>query len=163
VGRRDRDAAQQDGGVVWRDRDATRRRRQRWVGEGRTILVLQQQRILVHWSPTTTDADRPLRHALEVRHASFKTAEFVQLLRDNDIALVCADTAGKWPALDDVTSDFVYARLHGDQELYTSGYDDANSLGFAIAIDVFFSTKFCWFDANPAGAAKAVNQFYSHQ
>ena len=74
---------------------------------------------------TTTDADRPLRHALEVRHASFKTAEFVQLLRDNDIALVCADTAGKWPALDDVTSDFVYARLHGDQELYTSGYDDA--------------------------------------
>jgi uncharacterized protein YecE (DUF72 family) len=74
---------------------------------------------------TTTDADRPLRHALEVRHASFETVEFVQLLRDNEIALVCADTAGKWPELDDVTSDFVYARLHGDQELYVSGYDDA--------------------------------------
>ena len=74
---------------------------------------------------TTTDADRPMRHALEVRHASFETAEFVQLLRDNDIALVCADTAGKWPLLDDVTSDFVYARLHGDQELYVSGYGDA--------------------------------------
>ncbi len=65
---------------------------------------------------TTTDADRPLRHALEVRHPSFETTEFVQLLRDNDIALVCADTAGQWPALDDVTSDFVYVRLHGDQE-----------------------------------------------
>jgi uncharacterized protein YecE (DUF72 family) len=74
---------------------------------------------------TTTDVDRPLRHALEVRHASYETADFVQLLRDNDIALVCADTAGKWPALDDVTSDFVYARLHGDQELYVSGYGDA--------------------------------------
>ncbi len=73
---------------------------------------------------TTTDADRPLRHALEVRHPSFETAEFVQLLRDNDIALVCADTAGRWPLLDDVTSDFVYARLHGDQELYVSGYGD---------------------------------------
>jgi len=73
---------------------------------------------------TTTDADRPLRHALEVRHASFETMDFVQLLRDNDIALVCADTAGKWPALYDVTSDFVYARLHGDQELYVSGYGD---------------------------------------
>ena len=71
-----------------------------------------------------TDADRPLRHALEVRHASFETAEFVQLLRDNDIALVCADSAGRWPMLDDVTSDFVYARLHGDQELYVSGYGD---------------------------------------
>jgi uncharacterized protein YecE (DUF72 family) len=77
---------------------------------------------------TTTDADRPLRHALEVRHASFETADFVQLLRENDIALVCADTAGKWPALDDVTSDFVYARLHGDQELYVSGYG-------AVALD----------------------------
>jgi uncharacterized protein YecE (DUF72 family) len=74
---------------------------------------------------TTTDNDRPLRHALEVRHASFETVEFVQLLRDNDIALVRADTAGKWPALDDVTSDFVYVRLHGDQELYVSGYGDA--------------------------------------
>jgi uncharacterized protein YecE (DUF72 family) len=74
---------------------------------------------------TTTDVDRPLRHALEVRHASFETAQFVKLLRDNDIALVCADTAGKWPVLDDVTSDFVYVRLHGDQELYVSGYGDA--------------------------------------
>jgi uncharacterized protein YecE (DUF72 family) len=74
---------------------------------------------------TTTDADRPLRHALEVRHASFEATELVQLLRDNDIALVCADSAGKWPALDDVTSDFVYVRLHGDRELYVSGYGDA--------------------------------------
>jgi uncharacterized protein YecE (DUF72 family) len=74
---------------------------------------------------TTTDANRPLRHALEVRHASFETVELVQLLRDNDVALVCADTAGKWPTLDDVTSDFVYVRLHGDRELYVSGYGDA--------------------------------------
>jgi uncharacterized protein YecE (DUF72 family) len=74
---------------------------------------------------TSTDADRPLRHAMEVRHSSFETAEFVQLLREHDVALVCADTAGKWPLLDDVTSDFVYARLHGDQELYVSGYSDA--------------------------------------
>jgi len=73
---------------------------------------------------TTTDANRPLRHALEVRHASFETVELVQLLRDNDVALACADTAGKWPALDDVTSDFVYVRLHGDRELYVSGYGD---------------------------------------
>ena len=73
---------------------------------------------------TTTDANRPVRYALEVRHASFETVELVQLLRDNDVALACADTAGKWPALDDVTSDFVYVRLHGDRELYVSGYGD---------------------------------------
>jgi len=35
-----------------------------------------------------------------------------------------ADTAGKWPFLEDTTSDFVYVRLHGDAELYVSGYTD---------------------------------------
>jgi len=39
--------------------------------------------------------------------------------------LVVADTAGKWPHLEDLTSDFVYIRLHGAEELYTSGYTDA--------------------------------------
>jgi uncharacterized protein YecE (DUF72 family) len=73
---------------------------------------------------TTAEADRPLRHALEVRHTSFETVELVELLREHDVALVCADTAGRWPVLDDVTSDFVYVRLHGDRELYVSGYGD---------------------------------------
>jgi uncharacterized protein YecE (DUF72 family) len=68
--------------------------------------------------------DRQLRHALEVRHQSFAAEGVVELLRDNDIALVVADTAGKWPALDAVTSDFCYARLHGSRELYASGYTD---------------------------------------
>ncbi len=73
---------------------------------------------------TSTDADRPVRHALEVRHSSFKTPAFVELLIENDIALVTADTAGRWPLLQDQTSDFAYARLHGDEELYVSGYSD---------------------------------------
>lgn len=71
----------------------------------------------------TTDTDRPLRHALEVRHRTFETPAFVELLRAHDVALVVADTAGKWPKLDDVSSDFVYVRLHGEEELYVSGYD----------------------------------------
>ena len=73
---------------------------------------------------TETDADRPLRHVLEVRHATFETPEFPALLREHGIGLVVADTAGKWPYLEDVTSDVVYVRLHGDSELYVSGYDD---------------------------------------
>jgi uncharacterized protein YecE (DUF72 family) len=64
-----------------------------------------------------------IRHALEVRHESFKTSAFIDLLREHDIALVCAD-AVEWPLLTDVTSDFVYCRLHGSEQLYTSGYDD---------------------------------------
>ncbi|SHG10760.1 DUF72 domain-containing protein [Streptoalloteichus hindustanus] len=73
---------------------------------------------------TTTEVEQPLRHALEVRHPSFCDPSFIELLREHDIGLVVADTAGKWPYLEDVTSDFVYVRLHGDVELYTSGYTD---------------------------------------
>jgi uncharacterized protein YecE (DUF72 family) len=73
---------------------------------------------------TEVDADRPLRHALEVRHPSFARPELVALLRAHGVALVVADSAGTWPFLDDVTADFVYVRLHGDAELYTSGYTD---------------------------------------
>ena len=40
------------------------------------------------------------------------------------IALVCAD-AVEWPLLMDVTADFIYCRLHGSEELYSSGYDPA--------------------------------------
>jgi uncharacterized protein YecE (DUF72 family) len=65
---------------------------------------------------------RPLRHALEVRHPSFQDENFINLLREHDIALVVADTAGKWPFMEDTTSEFVYVRLHGDAELYVSGY-----------------------------------------
>jgi uncharacterized protein YecE (DUF72 family) len=68
------------------------------------------------------DANRRLRHAVEVRHASFVNDEFLALLRKHGIALVVADTAGRWPKMLDVTADFVYVRLHGDKEIYTSGY-----------------------------------------
>jgi len=68
------------------------------------------------------DARRKIRHAVEIRHPSFVCKEFVALLREHDIGLVVADTAGKWPKMFDVTSDFVYVRLHGDVKIYTSGY-----------------------------------------
>ena len=71
------------------------------------------------------DAKRPMRHAMEIRHASFATREFIDLLRKYDVALVCADTV-EWPRLMDLTSDFMYCRLHGSEVLYASGYDDAS-------------------------------------
>jgi uncharacterized protein YecE (DUF72 family) len=67
---------------------------------------------------------RPLRHAVEIRHESFRQERFVRLLRRHGIALVFADTAGRWPYMEDITADFIYARLHGDNELYVSGYTD---------------------------------------
>jgi uncharacterized protein YecE (DUF72 family) len=72
------------------------------------------------------DADRPLRHAFEPRHPSFDSAEFAVAAADREVAIVAADSAGTWPAIDRVTEGFVYARLHGDTELYASGYSDTS-------------------------------------
>jgi len=69
------------------------------------------------------DVERPMWHAIEIRHDSFRSEAFINLLREYDTALVCADTV-YWPRLMDLTADFVYCRLHGSQELYVSGYDD---------------------------------------
>ena len=73
---------------------------------------------------TRAEGKMPLRHALEVRHTSFENGDFVKLLRKHDVGLVVADTAGNWPLMEDMTSDFVYVRLHGDESLYASGYTD---------------------------------------
>lgn len=70
------------------------------------------------------DARRKLRHALEIRNDSFLEPSFIALLRRCNVALVIADTAGKWPYREDITSDFTYLRLHGDVKLYASGYSD---------------------------------------
>ena len=69
-------------------------------------------------------AARPIRHALEFRHESFCTEAAFALLREHHVATVVADSAGRWPRAEVVTSDLVYVRLHGDTELYASGYSD---------------------------------------
>ncbi len=71
---------------------------------------------------TTAPIELPLRHALEFRSPTFCTPEAVALLREHDVACVLADTAGRWPKVEEDTSDFRYVRLHGDKELYASGY-----------------------------------------
>lgn len=68
-----------------------------------------------------TDKNRSFRHAVEIRHESFRDESFIKLLRRYNIALVCADTV-EWPRLMDITSNFIYCRLHGSEKLYASGY-----------------------------------------
>jgi uncharacterized protein YecE (DUF72 family) len=71
------------------------------------------------------DRNRRLRHAVEIRHDSFLNPAFIALLRRHRVALVVADTAKQWPYREDVTADFLYLRLHGDKQLYASGYSPA--------------------------------------
>ena len=70
------------------------------------------------------------------------TPEAVALLRAHDVAFVVADTAGRWPLVEEVTSDHMYVRLHGDAELYTSGYS-------AEALDRWAEKCRRWADAGP--------------
>jgi uncharacterized protein YecE (DUF72 family) len=50
--------------------------------------------------------------------------EFIRLLRRHRTALVFSDAAADWPYAGDVTADFVYARLHGAEEMYAIGYGE---------------------------------------
>jgi uncharacterized protein YecE (DUF72 family) len=66
-----------------------------------------------------------LRHAVEVRHPSFKDARFYDLARKNNVAIVFADD-DEFPAIDEPTADFAYARLMRTQETIETGYEAAD-------------------------------------
>ena len=75
-----------------------------------------------------------LRHAFEVRHPSYFSGEFYDLLRAHKCGFVIADTAGRFPYAEEVTADFVYVRLHGSKQLYVSGYTDDELDDWALRI-----------------------------
>jgi uncharacterized protein YecE (DUF72 family) len=99
--------------------------------------------------------DQPVQHVLEFRHRSYCEPEALDLLLRHDIGCVVADTAGRWPQAEAVTSGVVYVRLHGDQELYASGYSPAaldrwadRCRGWAEGADVYV-----YFDNDARGHA----------
>src|SRR5215469_515885 len=73
-----------------------------------------------------------LRHAVEPRHESFKTAEFVALARKYNAAIVFADIK-KFPSIPDATSDFIYCRLQDTREDVATGYKPAELKKWAEA------------------------------
>jgi uncharacterized protein YecE (DUF72 family) len=73
---------------------------------------------------THAETDQPIHYALEFRSPTFATPEAAEVLRRCEVTTVLADTAGRWPKVDQDTGPVRYARLHGDRELYASGYTD---------------------------------------
>jgi len=72
------------------------------------------------------------------------------------MAIVTADSAGTWPVIDRVTDGFAYARLHGDTELYASGYSDAALAGWAQWVRGHLAAgrdAFVYFDNDARGRA----------
>jgi uncharacterized protein YecE (DUF72 family) len=91
-------------------------------------------------------AKQEIRHCVEIRHESFAVPEFIQLLRRHSIGSVVADTV-EWPLLMDVTTDFVYCRLHGSEQLYASGYEDA-------ALDLWADRVAAWTRGGEASSGR---------
>lgn len=80
--------------------------------------------------------ERRLRHALEIRHASWLCEEALQLLCEYDVALVTADSADHHPlSLERTSDDFAYVRLHGARKLYASRYTDGELDEWAALAD----------------------------
>lgn len=88
-------------------------------------LADRAERMPAGYTPPAQPVNRPLRHAVEPRHASFAAPACTELLAEYGVAMVAADTAGTWPYFDRTPTDFSYLRLHGDTELYVSAYSDA--------------------------------------
>jgi uncharacterized protein YecE (DUF72 family) len=79
---------------------------------------------------------RALRHAVEVRHPSFRCAEFIAMVRERGVAVVIAGDSA-YPQIADATAPFVYARIMGTQAGEASGYSDA-------ALDLWAARARAW-------------------
>ena len=91
---------------------------------------------------------RQIRHAVEVRHDSFRTADFVALAREYDVAIVLAADSD-YPQIADVTAPFVYARIMGTNE--------ANKLGYPeTALDVWANWARLWASGGAADGLETV-------
>src|SRR5581483_1223421 len=89
--------------------------------------------------PQTLDG-RKLRHVVEVRHDSFKTPEFIALLRKFNVAVVYTDHV-KYPNIADVTSDFVYARLQRGEDTVPTAYPPKAIKAWAERLEAWAAGK----------------------
>jgi uncharacterized protein YecE (DUF72 family) len=85
--------------------------------------------------PKSVDG-RPIRHAVEVRHESFQTPEFVALVRQYGVAIVIAGDSD-YPQIADLTAPFVYARIMGTTETEPAGYSSS-------ALDLWIQRARAW-------------------
>jgi uncharacterized protein YecE (DUF72 family) len=89
--------------------------------EAAALALRHDERVRVE-APCRVSARQRLRHAIEPRHVSFRDPDFAQLAREHGVAIAVADSAD-WPCFEEITTDFMYVRLHGSERTYASGYD----------------------------------------
>ena len=79
-----------------------------------------------------------LRHVVEVRHGSFRSPDFIALIREFNVAVVCAEHE-TYPGIADVTSDFVYLRLQKGKDTIATGYPPKELDAWAGRFETFAS------------------------
>ncbi len=93
-------------------------------------------------SLTKIDENFPIRHAFEFRHPSFMNPDFVRLMRKHGVAIVFAHSGGeRAPYFEDVTSDFIYCRMHGQEPKFKNGYTKDVHSWLAERIKLWISGK----------------------
>ena len=96
---------------------------------------------------------QPLRHVVEVRHDSFKTPAFVALLRKFAMPVVFAEH-DNYPAIADITGDFIYARLQKGDEKLKAGYPPK-------ALDAWAARAKTWADGGEPKDLPRVEKAYA--
>ena len=122
--------------------------------EAAAMLALEHHPRLQGRAVTEALTKQPLRHCLEIRNDTCVCPEFIALLRQHNIGLVVADTV-EWPLLFDITSDFIYCRLHGSEQLYASGYG-------GDALDVWAERVVRWGRGQEAEDESAGSKLHGH-
>jgi uncharacterized protein YecE (DUF72 family) len=93
------------------------------------------------------------RYAIEARHKSWLSDEALSSIKDFSIAWCISDTAGRYPYLEAITSDFTYIRLHGSKRLYASCYTEDELQAWAAKIRNWGIDTYVYFDNDFMGYA----------
>jgi uncharacterized protein YecE (DUF72 family) len=112
------------------------------------------------------------RFAVEVRNKSWTNDSFFGLLSQYGISFVIADSGNRYPYFEAVTTDFVYLRFHGREQLYASVYSENDLKSYAEKITVwlnegkevwvFFNNDYyCYAVKNADRLEKIIYQFYN--
>jgi uncharacterized protein YecE (DUF72 family) len=113
--------------------------------------------------PTSVEG-QTIRHAVEVRHDSFHTPDFIALARDHGVAIIIAGDSD-YPQITDLTAPFVYARIMGTTEAEPAGYPAAaldrwadRARQWAAGRDVFLYVISGFKARNPATAMALIER-----
>jgi uncharacterized protein YecE (DUF72 family) len=96
---------------------------------------------------------KDISHVIEARHESWCSESALELLREKGIGWCISHSAGRYPYLEEITTDFAYLRLHGPGKMYASGYSEEQLKEWAEKIAGWEVETFVYFNNDIEGYA----------